>query len=201
MKQKMLGAVAVLALCSSAAMAHPISLNITGGFGLWTDTFGGNLLPAGAYYQVWWSSDQAYLAEPSVNESVATLSTGQNTSGDYVLASGSTPNLGGWGSPQSLGQLTDANVGGSTISDGYIYMFVYQDGTPQAGDSYVRTSIYGNAWGDPTAPQPPPPDSIPASSTTEDGVFGTYFVVPEPGTLALFGIGMLTIAARRRKRA
>lgn len=205
----------VLGASTVASMAYPIAINIIGGYGIWTDSFGGTLLPAGGYVQVWWSSDPSYgqasLGVVDMNE--ASLADGgeSTTYGDYVLWSGNTPADGGWTDPQQLNppNFTDSDVGSHSISSGHIYMYVYADATPTVGTEGVMTEIYGPngtvpvVWGDQSAANPPAADELPASGAESDGVLGGrlgFVVVPEPGTMALVGIGALTIAARRRRK-
>jgi len=124
------------------------------------------------------------------------------TYGDYVLWSGTTPDAGGWNSPAATGVLTDAAINNSAaISSGYVYVYVYQDSAPAVGDSYVRSSIYGPPWGNPPPTGTDSPNVIDlAPDDVSAPILGTYHVVPEPGTMALFGLGMLTLAARRRRK-
>lgn len=198
-------AVAISAI-GGVAMAHPISLEIEAANGMFMDVGQTVLLPAGAYYQVWWSSDNAYGADASGNVDLLTASQGTSGAipsvyGDYVIWSGTTPLDGQWGGvSSSSGTLTDAAVNNNVISSGFIYAYVYEDGTPNIGDSFIRSpNIQGNTWGDPSKAQPDPSDLISLAPDTGN-VFGTYHVVPEPGSMALFGLGMLTIAVRRRFR-
>jgi hypothetical protein len=211
-----LAAAAMLIATSTASMAYPIGLNILGGFGLWEDSFGSTLMPAGGYVQVWWSADASYgQANPGeVHLNEAGLAQGEMsaTYGDYVLWSGVTPDDGGWSGSQSLGTYTDGNVGGNTISSGHVYIYAYNSPAPTVGTMGVMTVLYGpnavgpgqKVWADMNADPPPLADDIPMSTDEFDGVLtgsNGFVVVPEPGTMALLGIGMLTIAARRRRKS
>ncbi len=191
------------ALCGTASMASAasISLSLLTSQGLFMDAGLTTLVPAGAYYQVYWSADSTYGGN-SILESDADLGVDGTTPasfGDYVIFTGNTDIDGGLSSPVATGALGNSAVGGSTISSGFVYMYVYEDGSPDVGDSYVRSEVYGNTWGDPGAALPPPPDAIDVAAT-EPAVMGSFFVTPEPGTMALFGIGILTMAARRRRK-
>jgi len=207
----------LLGACSISAMATPISINLIGGFGLWQDSFGSTPIPAGAYVQVWWSLDSSYgqstagevgLAEASMVDTDFSASYG-----DYVIWDGNTPDDAGFLNPEQLGTFTDLDVGGNTVSSGHVYVYIYEDGTPNVGDQGIMTEIYGPNgstpgstlnWADAGANPPPDADSLPVSTSETDGVLGGsngFVVVPEPGTMALFGIGALTLAARRRRKS
>lgn len=213
---------AMLCGVSSVALATPIGLNMIQGFGLWTDAFGGNLLPQGSYVQVWWSVDSSYgqstAGEVGLTEASLTDTAGNNYSssyGDYVLWQGSTQIDGGWGDPTSIGTFTDLDVNGqhigpaNVVSSGHVYVYIYDTTTtPQVNDRGIMTEIYGpngdiqTVWQNAADPQSTA-DSIAASTSDTDGVLGGsngFVVVPEPGTMALFGIGALTLAARRRRK-
>jgi len=205
---KLTTAIAGLCVVASMASAYPISLNIFATQGIWTDAAldpNTDLLPAGAYYQVYWSQDAAY-GSTDVNAVDANL--GANglvpaTFGDYVLFTGFTDVDGGFSGPIPTGVLDNNDVGVvNTISSGYVYAYVYQDGTPNVGDSFVKSPIFGPpnpTWGDASAALPPPPDTIDIAPSTPN-ILGTFFVVPEPASMALFGVGMLTMAMRRRNK-
>ncbi len=205
-KRNLIAGIGSLMASASMVMAYPISLNITSTEGLWVDSVGGTLLPAGSYYQIWWSVDAAYANGGVVDEAMIGVTQGGTLYGDYVLWSGTTPDEGGFAGLYPTGTLTDAMVGGNTISDGYVYGYVYETGAPSAGDAYLMTQIYGPSttgpWGNAGAALPPPPNEI-DFAPSQGGVMGdsVNFVVPEPGTMALFGLGLLTIAARRRRTA
>lgn len=222
MKSKSLLMAVTIGLLAGKAMAYPIAIDINGGGGLWTDPFdpdnGTTLLPAGSFVQLWWSYDAAYsqTTPGSVTPETAALQTGNQsaTHGDYVLWSGSTPDDGGWGSPQNF-QLSDANIPGAghSISEGHIYIYVYEDNSPSVGEFGIMSEIYGPngtspvVWANQTpGGLLPPADQISPSTSPANGYFGEgnpfrFQVVPEPGTMALMGIGALTIAARRRRKS
>lgn len=201
-------ALAMFAGAAGSLKAHPINLDITATWGLYNNTEDfSDLLPAGYSYQIWWSADAAYGNGGVIDESTAGLTTGGQANGDYVLWHGDTDTDGGWFiQADNTGNRTDANVGNNVISDGYVYGYLYDSAAPVGGTPFMMTQIYGptttGAWGNPLAAQPPPPDVI-DFAPQQGSIMGdsVNFVVPEPGTMALFGLGMLTIAARRRRQA
>jgi len=206
----------ILGVTTMASMATPIAINLIGGFGLWQDSFASTPISAGAYVQVWWSLDSSYgQSSPGVvgiDEAGMADGDMSATYGDYVIWSGNTPDDAGFLNPEVLGTFTDADVGGQTVSSGHVYVYIYQDGTPDVGDQGVMTEIYGPNgstpgstlnWANANADPKPDADPLPVSTSETDGVLGGsngFVVVPEPGTMALVGVGALTIAARRRRK-
>jgi hypothetical protein len=214
---KMMAAMAAMCMSATVASAYPISLDVFATEGIWLDSFGGTGLPAGSSFQLFWSADAAYGTGGTIGETDANLTSGLTSFGDYVIFSGTTTadpgvdGYGGWTANVPTGTITDAMVGGNTVSSGYVYGYVYYDqnssGTVNNGDYYAYSPIYGPptpVWGDAGAALPPPPDTIDFAPLQEPNVGlivdGRYVVVPEPATMALFGIGMLTVAIRRRRK-
>jgi len=195
------GVVAVTCIGASVASAYPIALSIFGQQGLF-ESDASTLLPAGAYYQVYWSADNVYGTDTTITEPDADLAAGNYASfGDYVLFTGTTPDDGGWSGPTTATGPLDPNLGGPAVSSGYVYVYVYQGGTADVGDSYLRSPIYGNTWTDASQDPTPLPDNVDIAPSSGNNM-GSFFVVavPEPATMALFGIGMLTVAIRRRRK-
>lgn len=195
-------AMAVLLGGISIASANPIQLSVFASFGIFTDFEGGNPLPAGSSFQLIWSTDATYESS-GVSAADATLSSGQMSTGDYVIYSGTTDIPGGWAVDEITPDIPNSSVGGNSAHTGFVYGYAYFDvdsNGVDASDQYVRSPIFGNSWTD-TTPEDNIPDQINFSSGA-GAVTGTsgLVVTPEPGTMALFGLGMLTMAARRRRK-
>lgn len=190
-------ATAVVIMTGIPAKAHDIAFNAVATQGVFTETAAP--LPSGSLYQFWWSIDAVLPIEIVVG--MATFNTiGSAFGGDYLLDVGATPTDYGFASLTFIGQFSDSDVGGNTISDGYVFGVVYNSTPGGVGedDYYALSPIVGNSWGNAGTTPPPTPDKVdfaPSSPNTMNAQ-----VVPEPGTLALFGLGILTIVARRRRR-
>lgn len=102
------------------------------------------------------------------------------------------------------------NDGGSQPAGGYIYARVFQDNNIEANDWYYRGPIVLASNLNPAAI--PAPSAQPYDMTQSgdlsylgvdmnaiDGIYGAQ-VVPEPGTMALFALGVATLVASRRRR-
>lgn len=98
------------------------------------------------------------------------------------------------------------NDNGGRPNGGYIYARVFESLTPQVGDWYYAGPVEIAINKAPTAE---PPDAPQVYAANRDGVngdpingaFGAQVVpVPEPGTIALFALGVATLAASRRRR-
>jgi hypothetical protein len=180
--------------------------------GLWANgnnyTDPGNLMPAGLYYQVYWSLDNVYAGgDTGVDATTAGLGAGSyaGTFGDWIIVSGSTTQPGGFilsgpGGPFING---DADVGGTppNIRDGYIYVYCYDSGSPVDGSAYFRTAIYpASGLADPAAIPQPTPSGVSFGGSPQTLGVDTFTVVPEPTTFGLFAVGMLTVVAARRRR-
>ncbi|MCE9615688.1 MAG: PEP-CTERM sorting domain-containing protein [Lentisphaerae bacterium] len=202
---------AVLCASGSVAMATAINFNLEASWEMFQSD-GTTYIPQDAFYQVWWSPTQDYAdtadqtgASPGqLDPATALLTKGSGPSlyGDYVLRSGADmPQAGSWGGSDAYQRYETTDVGGAQPSSGFVYVYVYDSNTPTVGSSYIRSQIYplpATTWSDPDNPllTPPTIDLAPE----QPALMGTHFVVPEPASMALFGIGMLTIAARRRRK-
>ena len=143
-------------------------------------------LPAGAFVQLIWSLDNAY-ATP-LDGAI------DSPAGDFVLFSGTTVSDGGYTNDMDGSVFyTDANVGGNPINSGYLYIYIYQDGTPQFGDFYGRSSIVATSPGILTNLV-----NI-APAVSGKNVLSTYTVgiVPEPSSIALLLVGLGLIGYRK----
>ena len=91
--------------------------------------------------------------------------------------------------------LSDTNY----FADGYVYMRVFDylltNGTPTPGTQYgegPNPTVTGSVPSQHTA--------IPPLPTTVDITDGNYFIIPEPASMAIMGVGLLTLTARRFRR-
>jgi len=124
---------------------------------------------------------------------------GNPTAGESILATRTT-SLGGSGGFDAF--LYDGGSFGSTytaaFTAGYVYIRVFQDTTPTAGDKYYNSPTLQLV--DITPPATPQIlDGNTDSATQGDKLNLT--IVPEPGTFAFLGIGGLLLAVRRMRRS
>lgn len=182
-----------------------------GGTG-WAVPFGAGDAVVDALLQVIWSEDADLgLALPGG----AIAPDGSDT--DIVLYSALTTSFGQVDEePLDQGLQLDNTTGRSDTDfyNGYVYLRVFDTDSPVFGSGYVSGSQAGTgaAWGGLTQnpafssdyeqldmaasgdaqadPNYPGVNHIPMNMT----------IVPEPGTFALFGVGLVTLVARRRRR-
>lgn len=83
-------------------------------------------------------------------------------------------------------------------SAGYFFGRIFQDTTPALGEYYYNGSV--TLAEDRTVPPAAPQLCELNTIFTGAGNNVNIEIIPEPGTLALFGIGLLTIAAGRARR-
>jgi len=191
--KKIILSVAILTVSTLVSSAS-ISINMKNTQGCWYPT-SGTLLSSGALVQMIWSADNAY-ANP-IQGQIGT------PSGDYVLFSGTTTTAGGFSTDMDgLVDYTNANVGGgaNNINAGFIYIYVFQNGTPTANDYYVRSAIYNTSTFADASGLPKPLASVVDVSPSAKSVLNTLQVqpVPEPSSIALIGIGLGLIVMRKR---
>lgn len=181
-----------------------ISVNMQNSDWIYFPTSGNNL-PLGALVQLIWDSnaDSSFSYATPVAGIVPTGS--QYDDGDYVLFSGLTTSSGGWSGDFDGGSTTYdiSKVGGANINNGYVYMFVFQDGIPNAGDFYARSASIGPSLTMfPGSGQPPTADYLditPSGAITLNAL--TVAAVPEPSTVGLLLVGAGLLAFRRMRRS
>ena len=141
---------------------------------------------AGSLYQLIWSP-----VAPVVTDLLeAEVASGKI--GELILASGATTSY-GYAAPSPLVEVFDP-----AANNGWVFMRIYMaDGA--LGDSFYQSQ--------PTAPVLPEYDPLVVTSSfdhqaTPAGPEATngQVVIPEPATLGLWGLGLLTIVVRRKIR-
>lgn len=162
-------------------------------------------LPSGALVQLIWSADSSYATPVFGSIPVAG---GQYADGDYVLYSANTTVVGGFTDTQMDGATTyqNADVGGQNVVNGYVYVYIFQDGIVNLGDYYGRSSVIGGPLNDVTGSPPASPNVLNVSPSpglvigpVSQGGQGLQ-VVPEPSSMALLGVGLALVAWRRMAR-
>ncbi len=105
--------------------------------------------------------------------------------------------------PPTLKQYTgDKDVANS----GTVYIRLYNATSVGAATHYVNLGVNGGAGFHTMAASGADPEfftgdlGIDNSTTTDTSARGTWVVIPEPGTIILFGLGALVIAARKKFR-
>ena len=212
----MLGLVTILA--APAAKASYSEFALASFSGLWVDAAMTTLLPAGAFFQIWWApSGNAGMYHDgttgpgagTIDPATASIRSGAAGGGLYVLQSGFTPIAGGFGGGLS-NQFDDGDVGGAGGSfaifpGGEAWMYVYEDATPDPGDIYVRGKVITGGLNDtdPLGAAALPQNLDASAGEPEAGKFenSPHVVTPEPGTMALFALGLITVVASRRRRS
>jgi hypothetical protein len=132
----------------------------------------------------WWSKPLAYTGQ----EAAALLFGG--TAADYVISTtGSDPTMIDFNSWYSVIGAAGLNSGGFLFADNYV-----SPNSSQCCGLYYS----GNAWrgGDPTEAA----SAYVADNAGSGNVNYAFELVPEPATIALIGVGMLGLAAVRRRR-
>jgi len=130
-------------------------------------------------------------------------SSGAATLDDVVLTSRTTLAGGSGGFDEFLydGGIVAAAFETAAYSTGYVYVRVFQDTNPGAGDKYYNSptlAISNINLADPLRV----PDKL--DGNTNSGSQGDSLnltIVPEPGTFAFLGIGGLLLAVRRMRRS
>jgi len=160
------------------------------------------LVPAGSLVQLIWSADNAY--HPAVAGKLD--ASGYAESGDYILYEGSTTIDGGWvGDLDGTAVYDSSDVGGNPLPSGYVYGRVFNISssmTPTAGTWFLQSSIVP-VTNEATNEPPDQPDEVNMSPGTGPGpggaaVMDQQVAIPEPGSLALLGVGAVALILRRR---
>mgnify|MGYP003574387720 CR=1 FL=1 len=92
--------------------------------------------------------------------------------------------------------------GADSLAGGFVYTRVFDSATPVAGVNYYGDGVpTGNDWeNNPDAPGLAIATGAPQAVNSHDpGTIVVGTLIPEPGTLALLGLGALTALWRRRR--
>jgi len=165
--------------------------------GIFTDV--GLTVPVGvgATVQLIWSADNAYA--PAIDGQLDAAGYLANA-GDYILFQGSGTILGGWiGDFDSSTNYVSANVGGAPLPSGFVYVRIFQDGTPTSGEQYGESAIV-TVVNQQTNVPPDSFDTVDASPSTGLFLNKTVSAIPEPSVLAFCGIGSMLMAYRRKMK-
>jgi len=164
-----------------------------------------------SYHALLWSSvalssDPGVTADVSSSDAAGTSYTyGWGT--EYLLYGATSTSFGRFnvsgGSVSAYPSMLfdDADVGGNDINSGYLYTRIFSDTSVEVGTGYYQSAAAApSGWVVGGSPAEQVLTEIDA--TPEADYPGTEYaltVVPEPATMALFAMGLVTLAIRRRK--
>jgi len=152
---------------------------------------------AGSLSHVDSSTACQYLAPPD-NNNVANL-TNVNAAGFFGFSDWS--GVDGWLQTEASAASGSWDIG--SLTAGLTYMITFKDGADTNLISFIITAAAGN-W---TTPFTEPPFDFRGGSTAHNvshfSIFsrGTPTDVPEPTTLLMLGLGLLSLGLARRKKA
>jgi hypothetical protein len=204
MKKSVLLVVALVCALGFASVSQgAITLNFATGTNALITHLGG-LLPAASLFTVYYSPDQN-------NNGFVPTPTGvfAPVGGDIFLAALSTQET---GFPARNGRISGHGAetfgGGTTnYAGGYVYIaaFEYPYATYQGNPGTVPAGTYygvGPAVGPATQqfPDPATIDDYGANLTPASPITTNQQIVPEPTTMALFGLGIVVIALRKLRK-
>ena len=154
-------------------------------------------VPAGSLVQLIWTADNAY--HPATEGQLD--SAGYLNSGDYVLFEGSCPYNGGWpGDLDGTAIYDETDTGGTYLPSGYVYARVFDiayGSAPTAGTWFLQSDLVP-VVNEQTNVPPDAPDVVDLVPSPGSGAMDQQVAIPEPGSLALLGVGAVALILRRR---
>ncbi|MDA1043665.1 MAG: PEP-CTERM sorting domain-containing protein [Verrucomicrobia bacterium] len=205
----------VLAVATAGSLKADLSYALTSSAGVFVLPHPSppTTLPSSSMFQVWWSLDAITMFDsPGGNVSLASaqatiLGTVDAGSSDILLRQGVTTAVAGFAVASLAFTASDSDVGGADVNAGFLYSILYAtQSTPIIGTALAYSEIQDtSAMTDYDPPAPAPPASAEVDKidfvggpVIDDGSHSQ--VVPEPSTVALFALGLVTIAWRRWKK-
>ena len=187
----------VVLLTAGMASANVyVGWNAVGGF-FWSNPVTGILAGGGSTIaQLIWSPDAA-VSDANAN-TADYLTGGETLLNEWTLTEAGESEWAFW--------TTDIVVddGGANPAGGYVYARIFQDSVVETDDYYYAGPVIAAQNLDPNGePKPQAQDyAMNIGGVSGDEIDGQYSaqVVPEPATLALFGIGALIVGLRRKSR-
>lgn len=224
-KKRVMECIAAATMVASGANADVI-LNVVNDGGAWDGV--ATFLPAGAIWQLWMSNDngagQTLITLAGGNVDIDTVTGRSNgyldpATQDRLVAQGVTADSGGGiftplpaADASNIGRADSFDALDSDVNNGFIYaLMINLTGTAPAGTltvgDWVNWGVVanlsaandGNLSGIPPTPSTYDMTGGFASASGPLVIDGSFVVTPEPGTFALFALGLATIAWRRRK--
>lgn len=191
--------VVAVALVMSVATQADVNMLLLNSWGIhaFGQGPGGTYIPAGTLIQLIWSPDNAVSP-------LAALLPNMLDSSEKLLYSTFGPEVGGWGG--GVTDLDGANIYldsgfGTNLANGYIYARIFDVAAPWSGDHYFDSGLADALEWTNVPPGTTSLDVAPGGATDPGwAVNQTIAAIPEPMSMALFGVGLVSIAILRLRR-
>lgn len=198
----MVAVVAVALVLGSIAQAD-VNMNTWGnswGIYAFGQGAGGSYITNGTLVQLIWSPDNAISPLDGLNPNMLDLS-------EKLMYVTNGPEAGGWGlivtdldDPAGGNFIYNDTTFGVTLANGWIYCRVFDEAVPFTGGHYFESALVdANEWTN----VPPVWTSLDITQGGTDPGFAVnqvIGVIPEPMSMALFGLGLVSVAILRRRR-